>query len=122
MPSASVVGVRHEGDAVVIALKGTLNFTTVPPVRQAIDAAVARGAERGPVRRVVLNLAGVEYMDSGGVAMLVALRRKLLAANTTLVIAQPQPLVSEVFGVVKLHVLMPIVADDAKALAWEVEA
>jgi anti-sigma B factor antagonist len=120
MPATTpgIASVRHEGDALVVGLRGTLGFATVPAIRVACERLID---EHRP-KRLIINVADVGYVDSAGVAMLVALRRRMLNDGATVIVAEPQPMVREMFEVVKLSRLMPIEASEAAALAREVEA
>lgn len=72
----------------VLAPVGELDLASAPQVRQEGIRILAGGS-----RQVVLDLAGVDFMDSMGVAVLVGLRRRLTAAGGTVRVARagPQP-------------------------------
>jgi len=66
--------VRQVGDlAAVIYIKGDVTAASEPVLMSAHEEAAAQGA-----RRLVLNFGGLEYMNSGGIGMLVTL---LVRAN-----------------------------------------
>jgi len=66
--------VRQVGDlAAVIDIKGDVTAASEPVLMSAHEEAAAQGA-----RRFVLNFGGLEYMNSGGIGMLVTL---LVRAN-----------------------------------------
>jgi anti-sigma B factor antagonist len=66
--------VRQVGDlAAVIDIKGEVTAASEPALMSADEEAAAQGA-----RRLVLNFGGLEYMNSGGIGMLVTL---LVRAN-----------------------------------------
>ena len=66
--------VRQVGDlAAVIDIKGDVTAASEPVLMSAHEEAAAQGA-----RRLVLNFGGLEYMNSGGIGMLVTL---LVRAN-----------------------------------------
>jgi len=66
--------VRQVGDlAAVIDIKGDVTAASEPVLMSAYEEAAAQGA-----RRLVLNFGGLEYMNSGGIGMLVTL---LVRAN-----------------------------------------
>jgi len=66
--------VRQVGDlAAVIDIKGEVTAASEPVLMSADEEAAAQGA-----RRLVLNFGGLEYMNSGGIGMLVTL---LVRAN-----------------------------------------
>lgn len=63
-----------EGDTTTLVITGTLDAMTAPELRAEVDAIVAEGN-----RVVVIDLAGVELIDSSGVAVLVALYKRVKA-------------------------------------------
>ena len=79
----AVGGMRTEGDAVVVALRGELDLYSAPEVRGALE----RAAEVRAVR-IVVDLEEVEFVDSTAIAALVQARSRagrggvLLAAPT----------------------------------------
>lgn len=54
-------------DIVVVRIEGRLNMVAAPELRDIIAQAVASGR-----RRVAVDLAGVEFMDSSGLGALIA--------------------------------------------------
>ncbi len=70
----TITDVRQIGDlAAVIDIKGDVTGASEPVLMSAYEKAAAQGA-----RRVVLNFGGLEFMNSGGIGMLVTL---LVRAN-----------------------------------------
>jgi anti-sigma B factor antagonist len=60
---------EHQGCTVLTA-RGTIDYWTAPPLRAAVEDAVA-----APQPRVVLDLAKVAFVDSTGLSLLVAADR-----------------------------------------------
>ncbi len=66
--------VRQAGDLVaVIDIKGDVTAASEPVLMSAYEEAAAQGA-----KRLILNFSGLEFMNSGGIGMLVTL---LVRAN-----------------------------------------
>ncbi len=63
------IDVRHEGDATIVAPEGELDLVTVGALR---DELGRYGAD-GPL---VLDLRGLSFMDSAGVALIVEQQRR----------------------------------------------
>jgi len=59
----------------VASINGEIDLNNSPELRSALLGLLARS----PVKKVVLNLAQVPYMDSSAVAVLVELLRKRMA-------------------------------------------
>ena len=78
-----------QGDASTLSIGGSLDVLTAPELMPTIDALVA---ERRP--RVTVDLAGLDIIDSSGVAALVALYKRLRAVGgqVTVTGARDQPL------------------------------
>ena len=73
-------------------------------------------AGQGP-RRIVVDLAGVAYMDSSGVASLVKLLSRVRRANIDLRLSGLTPRVRSVFEITRLDTVFDIYADTEEALA-----
>lgn len=67
------MGVRREGSAGIIDVKGDITSASETTLMDAYSEASAEGA-----KRVLLNFEGLEYMNSGGIGLLVTL---LVRAN-----------------------------------------
>lgn len=65
-----------EGDTTYLVITGTLDAMTAPELRTEVDTIVSEGH-----RIVVVDLGGVELIDSSGVAVLVALYKRVKANN-----------------------------------------
>ncbi len=60
------VGVRTEERRCIVSVAGELDLATAPELRAALDV-----AEDGEAQAITLDLSGVTFMDSTGVAVLV---------------------------------------------------
>ena len=63
-----------EGDTSYLAITGTLDALSAPELRTEVEAIVSEGP-----RVVIVDLGGVELIDSSGVAVLVALYKRVKA-------------------------------------------
>ncbi len=77
------------GDVSTLRLAGTLDVNTAPELGATIDALVEERRTR-----VVVDLAGLDLIDSSGVAVLVALYKRVRAVGgqVQIINAQEQPL------------------------------
>lgn len=72
-PTAQVdVHVTVDGDTVTAVIVGDLDARTALSLQQALEPLVRPG-----IREVVLDLGGVGFLDSSGLAVLIAIRRRL---------------------------------------------
>jgi anti-sigma B factor antagonist len=58
---------RNGGDVPVLAVRGELDFDGAPSLREALIEAI----DENPGRRVVVDLEGVDFIDSAGLGVLV---------------------------------------------------
>ena len=84
-----------DGQAVV-ALRGELDVADAASVAAALAAVAARAPE------IVVDLAGLEFIDSSGVAALVLARVQARHAGGDLLLAAPQDQVLRVLAVIRL--------------------
>ena len=110
---ALTIGVRRVTDEVaVVDITGDVTAACEPALMSAYETAGG-----GATSRLVLNFTGLEYMNSGGIGMLVTL---LVRANR-----QRQQLAAyglsehyrEIFELTRLDEAIAIYADEASALA-----
>src|SRR5947208_2602830 len=101
----------HLDDAtVVIRVVGEIHSTTAPEFSQRLNAAIADGH-----RGVVLDLTGVEFIDSTGLSVLLNGLRRVTRARGAMVMACANPTVLRLFEITKLDSTFEILpnCDDA---------
>lgn len=90
------VSIREGDGQVVVLLRGVLD------VVDAVSVAAALAAVAAPEREIIVDLAGLAFMDSNGVAALVHGRKHARAAGGELLLAAPQPQVLRVLVLTRL--------------------
>ena len=104
---------RQEGDHVVVVVTGEVDLYSSPKMRTAIMSGIARTPPR-----VVVDLSGVTYMDSSGIATLVealhAVRKD--KGQGHLVLAGLTERVREVFELARLETVFELAPDVPSAL------
>ena len=95
-----------------LVLTGRLDAAGTETVESGFSAAIGRAA-----RDTVVDMTGVSFVGSLGIRMLIAGARQAGRAGRRLVIFGAQPAVTEIFTTVALDDLIPVVADEAAALA-----
>ena len=85
------------GDA-VIALTGELDISGAP----ALDEEIGRLAGREDVHRVVLDLRGLQFLDSSGLRVVALAARRLLAAGRELTLVRGSETVHRVFEITRM--------------------
>jgi anti-anti-sigma factor len=95
------VTIERAGAGARIAATGEVDASTAQLLRDTLGAALADG-----VSTVVLDLAGVRYLDSAGVGALVQAHNSTTARGARLTVANPQPMVRRVLEVVGVLALL----------------
>ncbi|MCX5658248.1 MAG: STAS domain-containing protein [Planctomycetota bacterium] len=104
---ASFAGSQDLPDGVVATLAGEIDYSRSPGLRNKLLELVAA---KKPAR-LVLDLSGVPYMDSSGVATLVELFQAQRRANAKLVLFGLQPKVKGIFEIARLNTVFSIAPD-----------
>jgi anti-sigma B factor antagonist len=74
MPGQLVIDSRRDGDTLVLSLRGELDLTSAP----AFDRELEQVAANGPTR-LVIDLSGLDFMDSTGLRALLQARERAMA-------------------------------------------
>jgi anti-anti-sigma factor len=81
---------------ILVVLHGEVDYATAQDVRVTISAALAAGA----VSAIVVDIAGVTFIDSTGVGTLVVARRICADCGVAFRVRNPNPFVAKLFTVV----------------------
>lgn len=113
MSDSNQVTLKREAiaDGFLVKITGDIDFSRSSELRDELT-----GALRQPVARMVIDLAGVPYMDSSGVAVLVEALQIQRKRNQKLVLCNMQPKVKGIFEIARLHTVFTIASDAAAAL------
>jgi anti-sigma B factor antagonist len=99
------IGVARSEGTVVITLAGELDVAGAPVLREHLAAATRSGG------RVVCDLEHLTYMDSTGISVLIAARKRLDATGRDLVLVGPSERVHKVLkmtGVGSYFTIQPL--------------
>jgi anti-sigma B factor antagonist len=94
----------------VVSLAGELDLGTSPEVARTLEGLIGNGA-----RRVVVDLARLEFLDSSGINVLVSAARSMDGDGGALTLAAVQPLVRRVLDIA--HVPEVVAVADSVELA-----
>jgi len=97
-------------DGHIVQIRGDIDYSRSSELRVEI-----MGLLRSPAPRLVIDLAGVGYMDSSGVAVLVEALQVQRKRNQKLVLCNLQPKVKGIFEIARLHTVFTITATAADA-------
>ena len=98
----------------VLAVSGEVDVATVPRLREQLHGLVAQGSNK-----IVVNLDGVDFLDSTGLGVLVGALKRVRSNDGDLFLVCTQPRIRKVFevtGLTKVCSLFDSV-DDAVAAA-----
>ncbi len=101
-PPEFSVAVGHSRDTVTIAPVGEVDLATAPLIADHLQALAGDG-----LRHLVLDLEGVTFMDSSGVALLIGVWRRAAEEGWNLTIAHTPPVVSSLLTTCGLLDVLP---------------
>jgi anti-sigma B factor antagonist len=81
---------RSSGDATVVVVRGEIDMATAPQLRNTLNELVDGGASR-----LVLDCRGLDFLDSSGIGVLIAVRKRL-GDDGAMTLEAPQPHVRKV--------------------------
>lgn len=112
MASKLSVGTTRAGDTTILTPNGDIDINSQPDMA----AALKNSASETGVQRLVVDLTGVPYMDSSGVATLIKASQDAKKRGHKLVLAAPQARVSSILQIAKLSTFFAIApsVDEAK--------
>jgi anti-sigma B factor antagonist len=104
--------VRRVGNVAILDIEGEITATS----EEALGEAYAEGADGG-TRAVVLNFTGLEYMNSGGIGLLVTLLVRANRAKQKLLAFGLTDHYRQIFELTRLDEVISIFETEAEALA-----
>ena len=105
----AVVGVETRSDNLVYVLaSGRLGWDADTRIKEKL---AAEAGDTWRSRTVVLSLAEVRFLDSAGISALLLLGRELCGHGGKLVFCEPPPRIRQMFELVGMDRLVPVVDD-----------
>jgi len=98
--------VARVDSATVIFVEGEIDMATAERLRNALES------HMGPEQSIVLDMSGVEFMDSSCLRMLVQARGKLTGDGGSLVLRNPSPAAHRLLSVAGAEYLLAEDADE----------
>ena len=102
---------ENHGDALVYALRGSLDIATSPSVRAALTEAAANGKHE-----IVVDLTQLEFLDSTGLGALIGAHRRALENNGTLRLVVSEGPILRLLNITGLIRVLPVYHSRADAL------
>jgi anti-anti-sigma factor len=103
--------VRRQGDVAIIDLEGDIDGDA----EQGLEDAYAR-AEGGEAEAILLNFAGVDYINSKGIALIVVLLRRAMGSGRRLLACALSDHYQEIFQITQLSNYIAVCSDETSAL------
>ena len=90
-------------DAVALGLAGDLDMSATFALEPVLDRILAAGA-----RELVLDLGGVDFVDSSGLGLLIATHERTADADVAMAITGAGPEIQRVFQIAGLDGVLPV--------------
>lgn len=100
-----------EGGISIVAVSGELDSTSSSQLTKRLDTLLDGGN-----RNIIIDLGGVEYLASAGLAALIQCLKHVRNANGNLCLVSLQPQVQGVFGLTRLDRVFDFYSDVAEAM------
>ncbi len=104
---------RQFGEALVVTLSGGIDHGTAP----AFEAALAPLLDAVGSGSLVLDFAGVDYVSSVGLRVLMIAAKRTREQQAQLLVAAARPVVAEIFAISRFNKVLTLVASLPEALA-----
>ena len=97
------------GTTRVVSLSGELDIATAPKLRRALLELLSDSPDP-----LLVDMAGVSFMDSSGLAVLVAGHKRAKFSNARFAVSRLGPAVAKVFALTRADQLMPVLDEIAE--------
>lgn len=109
------LGGERFADVVVLHLAGSIDHAAAGELRDALAAHLTRCANGAD--GVVLDLAGLEYISSAALRVLMQAAKQVKAQRGRLVVAAMSPVVAEIFEISRFNLVFEIFPSVREAIA-----
>jgi len=103
---------RDVNDVKVVQIEGEMDTGSSPEAQQQLDQLREQG-----VKKILLDLAKLEFISSAGLRVLLATAQEIKAAGGELRVCNPNETVKEVFDISGFSTLLMCFDNEAKAMA-----
>lgn len=105
------ITIRHTGPASLVDVTGSFTSFEAGALRQAITGLIAEEH-----KQIVLNLGGLEYLDSSGIGELVRNYMTVIRSGGTMKVVGLSSKVEEILKITQLYKMFPEFPDEESAL------
>jgi anti-sigma B factor antagonist len=106
------IDARHTPERVVLCLRGELDLATTPLLSREIE-----GVDLGTTATVVLDLQGLEFMDSTGLRAVLAAQQRLLEYGGAFAVTRGSPQVQRLLAVTRADEHLLVIGSPDEPLA-----
>jgi anti-anti-sigma factor len=107
-PGTQRVQTQRAGDTIVAAVSGELDMNATFHLEPELE----RVAQEPGVRNVVIDLGGVEFIDSAGLGILLATQERCRACEVGFRLANPSPSVRRILHLTGAGIGLPVSDDE----------
>lgn len=105
--------VKHARDVLIIRLAGELDHHTAEQVRSTIESEL----EKGIYSHLVLNLAGLDFMDSSGLGVILGRYKQITGLGGKMTLCSMQPSVYRLMEMSGLFRILSTYDDEQSAIS-----
>lgn len=109
---------KYQRDTLIVKLTGELDLVVAEEFRRTVDSEL----ERRQIRNLVINLAGVSFIDSSGLGAILGRYKRIAQGGGRISIAAPRPPVRKILELSGFPRLMPFFESEKLALEAAREA
>ena len=107
-----ITNVRHRDDATIVEVAGRFDAVSAPQVKVELHGMIEEGHTR-----LVLNMSGLEFIDSAGLGALVSCLRRAAAEGGDLRLAEVPPFCRSIFELTRLTRVFDVTESEDEAVA-----
>jgi anti-anti-sigma factor len=98
------IRISNQGDSVLLNMSGRFDFNDHRVLKSTYDPILLMDG----VKRIEIDMADIEYLDSSALGMLMLLRERALAVGKTVVLSRPNSTVAQILDIANFKKLFTI--------------
>lgn len=98
------IRISNQGENVLLGMSGRFDFNDHRVLKSTYDPILLMDG----VKRIEIDMAEIEYLDSSALGMLMLLRERALAVGKTVVLSRPNPIVAQILDIANFKKLFTI--------------
>lgn len=103
---------RQQNDTVTVFLTGELDHYSAMEIRRLLDTLIAPSK----IRRLILNMQELQFMDSSGIGVILGRYRLLHSRGGSVSVTGMNPQIARIFQLSGMARIIPILADEEEAI------